>query len=634
MMAPYAIAHMKVGLKLVETGYDFSSDERARIYLTNALEPWHKQLQLPELDALAHEAAAVNEIKRQKRFTVVIGNPPYALYSGNMTADARRLVDDYRFVLGIRIRERGALQLEKNLQDDYVKFFAVSERWLSHANAGVLAFISNHGYLGNKSLRGMREHLLRSFNKISVIDLHGSVSRARGGLETDQNVFDIQQGVAIGIFARTPENKMAIRHFELRGSRESKYHSLSSASSVSFPWREIAPEAQEYFFLPFNSELRSEYNQYYALSEAMPINSSGMVTARDAVTIWHSKAELLAFLDRFGKMSPSVARKEFKLGDDTKDWSVERAQRDVGTGPWSDDKIVQVLYRPFDLRWTLYTGQARGFLCNPRRPVLQHVLRKNNIALLVNRQVNNDFRHSLVSHALVDTCTLSSATRETAYIFPLMLFNDGELALSGGAETPNFASNFLKKIAEFLRLPLTAPHGLPQGVSAECIFNYSYAILNSNSYRARYREFLKLDFPRLPLTENLELFLALAKLGGEITALHLLESTRLNIQATEYVGIKNPEIEKASWSNNTVWVDKAQTTGFKGVPENVWSFHIGGYQVCEKWLKDRKGRTLSMDDISHYQKIIVALSETIRLMGEIDNVIDQHGGWPNAFSTN
>jgi phage repressor protein C with HTH and peptisase S24 domain len=158
-------------------------------------------------------------------------------------------------------------------------------------------------------------------------------------------------------------------------------------------------------------------------------------------------------------------------------------------------------------------------------------------------------------------------------------------------------------------------------------------VFHSPGYRSRYAELLKIDFPRLPLTGNLELFRALARLGKELVTLHLLESPKLNHPITEYLGGRAPEVEKVSWSKNTVWLDKAQTTGFKRVREEVWNFHIGGYQVCEKWLKDRKGRKLSKDDIGHYQKIVVALSETISLMKQIDEVIEKYGGWPGAFQT-
>jgi predicted helicase len=186
----------------------------------------------------------------------------------------------------------------------------------------------------------------------------------------------------------------------------------------------------------------------------------------------------------------------------------------------------------------------------------------------------------------------------------------------------------LKSLAAALKLPQNGAIGLPDGVTAEEIFHYAYGVFHSPGYRSRYAEFLKIDFPRLPLTGSLELFRALARLGSDLTALHLLESAKLEKIITDYIGIRSPEVEKISWSNKTVWLDKAQTTGFKGVSEDVWNFHIGGYQVCEKWLKDRKGRPLSSDDRTHYQKIIVALSETIGVMADIDAVITKHGGWP------
>ena len=188
-------------------------------------------------------------------------------------------------------------------------------------------------------------------------------------------------------------------------------------------------------------------------------------------------------------------------------------------------------------------------------------------------------------------------------------------------------------MATALQLNQKGVHGLPDGLTPEDIFNYAYSVFHSPVYRTRYAEFLKIDFPRIPLTGSLELFRAMAKLGGELAALHLLESPMLARPITEFIGSRHPEVEKISWLNNTVWIDKVQTTGFRGVPEEVWNFHVGGYQVCEKWFKDRKGRVLSSDDIKHYQKIVVAISETIRLMANIDEVIEEYGGWPGAFAT-
>jgi predicted helicase len=198
---------------------------------------------------------------------------------------------------------------------------------------------------------------------------------------------------------------------------------------------------------------------------------------------------------------------------------------------------------------------------------------------------------------------------------------------------PNLSTSFIKTLADKLQLATEGRHGLPAGVTPEDIFYYVYAVFHSPGYRSGYAEFLKIDSPRLPLTGNLEFFRTLALLGGELVFLHLLESPKLDKALTTYTGSANPEVEKPSYARHTVWLDKEQTCGFKGVPEVVWDFYIGGYQICEKWLKDRKGRKLSKHDVTHYNKIVVALSETIRLMKKIDEVIDEHGGWPGAFLT-
>lgn len=272
---------------------------------------------------------------------------------------------------------------------------------------------------------------------------------------------------------------------------------------------------------------------------------------------------------------------------------------------------------------------------------MRHMTSGKNLGLCTNRQVNDEFRHVGVSRNIINDCTLSLATKERTYLFPLWLYpneNSADL-LDEKNPRPNLSPRFLKAVATQLHLQQTGRHGLPDGLTPEDIFHYAYAVFHSPGYRSRYAEFLKIDFPRLPLTGNLELFRVLARLGSELTALHLLESPKLAQPITEFTGGLQCDVEKISWSGNTVWVDKAQTTGFQGVREDVWNFHIGGYQVCEKWLKDRgpkkgnRGRTLTKDDIEHYQKIVVALSETIRLMADIDHVIDAHGGWPGAFQT-
>ncbi|HSW13229.1 MAG TPA: type ISP restriction/modification enzyme [Solimonas sp.] len=642
MMAPYAIAHMKIGLKLADTGYSFGAKERARIYLTNALEPWQKQLQLPDFSALAHEAAAVNEIKREKRFTVVIGNPPYSLYTANLTEEGNALIKPFRFVAGEAVRERGALQLEKNLQDDYVKFFGLARSVLKISGVGALGFISNHGYLNNRTLRGMRFSLVDFFNKAWILELHGSASRSSAKTQEvfDQNIFDIQQGVAVGIFSRANDVQSGVLHEEVLGLRTFKYDWLIQHKISDIGWKSVLPSEPYYLLEPRDADTSAEYRRGVSLDEAFPVNSTGIVSARDGLVVQFSRSDVESVIARLSKQSAEQARLEFELGDDTKDWAVARAQKDIKDAVARNVAPTSILYRPFDTRWTYYTGQARGFMCNPRRPVMAHLLDGTNLALCTNRQVNSEFRHVGVSRGLVTDCTLSTATKERTYVFPLYLSEHSDSLLHRESRRLNLSASFLDRMASALGFPPNPSLGLPSGLTPEDIFHYTYAVFHSPGYRSRYAEFLKIDFPRLPLTGNLDLFRALTQLGGELVALHLLESSRLDKPVTEFIGT-NTEVTKVGYSDGTVWIDaggtrgnvSTGTSGFRGVPEDVWNFHFGGYQVCEKWLRDRKGRLLSAEDIRHYHRIVVSLRETIRLMSEIERLIDERGGWPGAFAS-
>jgi len=633
LMAPYAIAHMKIGLKLYETGYRFGSEERARIYLTNALEPATDEKEQREFEqwvpALAHEAQAVNAVKRHQRFTVVIGNPPYSGHSANQGEWIRSLVQDYYFVGGEPLGE----QNPKWLQDDYVKFIRLGEREIARSNYGLLGFITNHGYLENPTFRGLRHHLLQSFTNVRIIDLHGNTKKKERSPDgsVDENVFDIQQGVAISLCSKVQldQGKLA-RHLELYGPRSAKYSALAQSSVSTSKWTPIEPQKPFYLFTPQEGRLRDEYAGYWKITEAMPVHSLGVVTARDDLCINWDKKGTWDVVRQFAGMKPEEARRAFELGADARDWQVKLAQQDLKQSGPSYENLVPILYRPFDLRWTYYTGNSRGFLCMPRGEVMGHMLRSRNLGISTTRNIEvGAFGHVFCSRAIIGHHCVS--LKEVNYLFPLYLSPTAEsLSLHSGHE-PNFDVAFLKALAASLGSPRKGAYGLPQGLAPEEILHYVYAVFNSPSYRRHYAEFLRIDFPRLPLTGNLDLFRALARLGGELVALHLLESHRLDRPLTIYTGSTNPMVEKISYASDTVWLDKAQTSGFRGVPEAVWNFHIGGYQVCEKWLKDRKGRTLSKDDIAHYHKIVVSLSETIRIMAEIDKVIERHGGWPGAF---
>lgn len=637
MMAPYAIAHMKIGLKLYETGYRFGSDERARIYLTNALEPASDDKQQREFEewvpALAHEAQAVNAIKRHQHFTVVVGNPPYAGISSNMTEHAQQIVDAYKIVDGVALNERKLW-----LQDDYVKFIRTAQTTIEHAHTGILGYITNHGYLDNPTFRGMRQSLMGTFQQLRVLDLHGNANKKEKSPDgsEDNNVFDIRQGVAICLATRAGATT-SVQHSDLWATRETKYAWLSAHSTGDTPFTTLTPDSPYYFFEPQNTDNRAEYDQGWKINDAMPVNSAGFITARDHFVVAFDRDELLTRIADFAnpRLSDAEIRTKYFAGcgsdkypdGDTRGWKVPEARKRIHADNNWRERVRTCLYRPFDKRELYWTDWMIDW---PRPELTRHLDLKGNKALITTRITKDVFS---VFVATDPPGHKSVGAYDINYVFPLFSAPAGGLLLAETSKTrPNIAPGFLKAMSTALNLPQNG-NGVPHGLTPEDIFHYAYAVFHSPGYRTRYAEFLKSDFPRLPLTGKLDLFSALASLGGELVALHLLESPKLDKPLTTYTGPANPEVEKVSHAHDTVWLDKTLTRGFLGVPEGVWTFHIGGYQVCAKWLKDRKGRTLSKDDIAHYQKIIVALAETIRLMIEIDKVIDAHGGWPSAFAT-
>ena len=673
LMTPYAIAHLKIGLKLYETGYRFECDECAQVYLTNALEPpGDGQLTLDFLPALAHQAAAVNEIKQKQRFTVVLGNPPYSVLSSNKGPwiDGLlkgRLLDSTVTTSYYHVNDEPLRERKVWLQDDYVKFIRLSQWLLDSTGAGVHAYISNHGYLDNPTFRGMRWSLMQSFRQIHVLNLHGNQRKneepPEGGL--DVNVFDILQGVAIGLFTKTATANRAVYHADLWGKRESKYKWLLEQNSLDTEWTHLEPTPSFYLFEPFDRTNSDSYSDWSPITEIMPVNVTGIVTARDGFVVdFDQKALRSRIADlRSHSLSDEEVREKYFIGKgsnqyppgDSRGWKLPEARRKIrGDNLW-DEHYTPVLYRPFDVRYMYYVPWMVDW---PRVEAMPHMLAGDNIALMAcRRSTGNGWKHFLATRLITESSMVSNRTSEIGYLFPLYLYpgvgsTDSSLFSrwdeGKDGRTPNLDSEFVKHIAVATALQFVSDGcgDLRETFGPEDIFGYIYAVLHSHHYCDRYEAHLKIDFPRVPPPESPELFQRLTKAGHELLALHLLDSLELNEFITTYTGPRNPEVGRVGWSDDTIWLDagktnahqgqraiKPGTIGFQGVPEGVWDFHIGGYQICHKWLKDRKGRMLSDEDVAHYQKIIVALNETIRIMANIEEAIDVHGGWPYAFQT-
>jgi predicted helicase len=658
MMAPYAIAHMKLGLKLYETGYRFSSDERVRVYLTNTLEPasdGDAQLTFVGwVPALAHEAQAVNTIKQHQRITVVLGNPPYSNLSANLAPAARALIEKYKFINGEQVTERNALQLERNLNDDYVKFIAWSEDCLEQTGLGILSMISNNVYTWSPSLRGMRAHLMKSFQRLHILDLHGASQRGPAELrfKEDENVFDIEQPVAIGTFCRSGRCPAPlVQYSELIGRKASKYEFLLDHSLSQAAVQTITPRPPTRRFTPSQSEKEEEYDSFFQLSSICPLFAEGVKTGRDWLVVDFGPDQILNRMREIQGSHEDSDKLCERIGlGRKKAWNLDKARAAL-RGADLSTYLATYSYRPFDKRVVFYHP---NWIASRSFPVMRNLVdpdsatrasgHRRNIALLAGR-ISRDRKSRLYwcSDQLTDKCILSSL--DNVSVFPALVFptpQEGTLDLGVSHPEPNLSREFLRALVERLGLRKpTQDSGEIRRWTFE-IFHYFYAILWSPAYRERYDRLLSLDFPRLPLTSSLDLFRTLAALGGDLATLHLMKSLKPNHDLATFVeGVTGRTMGAFSkttcYQDGRVYLDTSQrsrSSYFEGVPEDVWNFRIGGYRVLHKWLYDRRGvrgqpgRMLTEEDITHYQRIVVALKETMRLMGEIDDVIEAHGGWP------
>ena len=649
LMAPYAIAHLKIGLKLYETGYRFGSEERAQVYLTNALEPAQDFSGLMDfaIPALAHEAQAVNQVKDEQRFTVVMGNPPYSGHSANKGNWIRDLLrgEDSVAATGSYFQVDGEPLGERNpkwLNDDYVKFIRYAHRSIERTRVGVLGFVTNHSYLDNPTFRGMRQSLMDTFGEMYLLDLHGNSKKKERTPEggKDENVFDIQQGVAVCLYAEQvdgADHPARVFHADLWGERDAesesgKYGWLAANDVVSTPWAALSPMSPRYLFVPRDETLAQEYEAGWEMTEVFPINSVGIVTARDKLAIQWTSDEMRRVVANFAELPEDAARMHYDLRNDVRDWRVQWAQEDVRSHPNADKHTKPILYRPFDKRYTYYTGQTRGFLCMPRPEVMRHMLAGPNVGLITTRQCQRDWS-VLASDTIIGHKAL--ATYDISSLFPLYSYPTQGQEHLGLAREPNLGKEIIEAVGASLRLDFT-PDGsgnLQESFGPEDVFNYIYAVLHSPQYRHRYSDFLKSDFPRVPFSSDRPLFATLVALGKRLASLHVMELKGDEAPAFPKVGDNRVErVLYAPPSNGVsgrVFINRDQY--FEGVTPETWGFTIGGYRPAEKWLKDRKGRVLSDDDIDHYRQITAALVDTEHLMDEIDELIEQHGGWPEAL---
>ena len=596
MMAPYTIAHLKLSMAFKETGFKYFN-RRLGIYLTNSLEESVTQEDLfPGFgfaESIAEESKEASVIKNKTPIMVVIGNPPYSGESSNASYNGN---DVYK------VEPRGGKLQERNskwLNDDYVKFIRFAESMIEKTGEGIVAMITAHGYLDNPTFRGMRFHLMKTFNEIYVIDLHGNANKKEKAPDgsDDKNVFDIKQGVAIFLGIKKKDqksNEVKIFRVDCFGTRQSKFDFLDTNSLDSVKWTMMKPSAPNYEWVVRDIIKLSEYRKGFSVNELFSVSSVGIVTSRDYFVIDYNENILKKRINDFLISStPQDALTKFGLKENL-GWKVINALKHN----YDEQNIVPISYRPFDNRCIYYSDD---FVERSRRNIMSHFINRNNLGLVTARSNKNpETDHFFVSRNITEAKLGESSTQSA--LFPLYLYSED------GSQIPNLKKEIVAEIENIVGK-----------VSPEDIFDYIYAVLYLPTYREKYKEFLKIDFPRVPYPKDAESFKKLASLGTELRSLHLLESPNVNKFITTYPIEGSDTVEKLIYKDGNVYINKDQYFG--NVPEIAWNFYIGGYQPAQKWLKDRKGRTLTNEDIEHYQKMIVALAETDRIMKEIDMII-------------
>lgn len=605
MMAPYTIAHLKLDMLLQELGGQpqgprpaANGGRRLNIFLTNSLEPPSAEPR-SLFNAISMEAEEADRVKRDKPVMVIVGNPPYNVSSANKGKWILNLIQDYK---------QGLNERKINLDDDYIKFIRLGEYYIGKNGQGILGYITNNSYLDGVTHREMRRHLMQTFSRIYIVNLHGSAKRREtapdGG--KDENVFNIQQGVAIAIFVKTQgkHDAMAkVGYADLYGTREAKFNALGGSNVLKMDFQELSPQPPYYFFVPKDLSAEADYHQFFAISDLMPHYVSGIETKRDKLVVQPTREACEKMVGDLRHLDAADIADKYQLQDDGTDWKTEWAKKDA----MGDVRVVPYLYRPFDVRYVPFTGKSKGIMGRPRTEIMKYLLDGDNLSLITTRLISTgDFRHVFVTDNISDRCSISSQTKETGLVFPLYIYQDN---MGVEERVANFRAETYNRIAG----------GLGFRPKPEDLLAYVYAVLHSPQYRERYKELLKIDFPRVPYPKDAARFNALAALGRRLMDLHLMRGADQWELTVGFPESGSNIVECHEYNNGKVWINATQH--FSDVSPVAWDAWVGGYQPARKWLKDRRGHRLSYDDIIHYERVIYALDTTFVIMQQIERLL-------------
>ena len=612
MASAYVISHLKLSRFLEDNDIKLKDNERIQIYLANTLEKIDKQIELSLMRSLEREAKAAQKVK-DSPVLVIVGNPPYSGHSqnkGKWISDLLHGIDDSKKVGGSYYEVDGDKLDEKNtkwLQDDYVKFIRFAQRKMDMVERGVVAVITNHGFLDNPTFRGMRQSLMNTFNTMYFLDLRGNIADNyhTSGKGADENVFDIRQGVAVSLLVKNDKTKQKrVFHASWRGTREEKYAACMENNIGTVKWKKVAPASPNYFFIPLGKGGKDYYNFKYAVDDIFAVRNAGCTTARDRFTLGFDEKEIRQRVESFVSMPPEDARGFFELGKDT-EWRVELAQKDLRESGLKDKNFCTYAYRPFDIRHTYYTGKSRGFHCRPRGDIMSHMLQKN-IGLLASLQHGASSVLPVFAVAQIPDINCIADMSAMAHLFPLYCYEKEMDAITQ-------CENFKPKFREWIDSRYGVKH------KPEDILGCIYAILHSPDYRTRYAEFLRRGFPRIPFPENNDEFKRFAAIGNKLIVAHLLQKN-CNGKYGKLCGDgTSHEVERVHYDEKGKRLYFNKDEYFAPLPPEVFNFQIDGYKPLDKYLKSRKRRKLSLAEITNIKKTANAIAFTIAKMREIDN---------------
>ena len=609
LMAPYAMAHLNLEYVFRETGASDLGAARYGIYLTNTLE--NKRFDGNLFSPIDQEAQAANVLKNSMRVMVMLGNPPYNVSSSNKSKWIEELNKSYKEAL-----------CEQNIQplsDDYIKFIRYAQYQIEEQTGeGIVAFITNNSFLDGIIHRQMRKELLRVFDEIYILNLHGN-SRLKekapdGG--KDENVFDIQTGVSINIFVKYKEPKheqAKLYYHELYGHRQEKLAALSKLNLGSACWKELQPAEPYYFFIQKDFQLEAKYRAGFSLTELFYCYGTGTITSRDDAIVQFDIENVALFLEHARTLTAEEFRSLYHLGKDTRNWQVESAQTDA-----REHQVITLkyAYRPYDNRFAPYTGY-KGLMGRPYFQNLGVLLHPLNYALCATRFVkaSQAYYHCFITNSLLEKCLVSNGPCESTCAFSLYKLPDGwnytpAEIVAGKTRSGkpielelNMRPEILTKLSETVGEP----------VKGEEVFDYVYGVLHDKEYLEKYFEFLKIEYPRIPYPQDKAEYQRCVAIGERLRRLHLMDET-LNLPLITTFDVTGSNlVEKVEYDNGKVWINDTQY--FNNVPTSVWDHVVGAYQPARLWLQKRKGRTLDYDDVNWYLRVCATIYAEITEMG-------------------